>query len=138
MIAIIIAARKRVIDEIVMVSLVTIASGFHIRYLIAYFMPHATLSSTPCIWCDGTRGEREGCHCGDATFILQDVQANVVRVGLQLAGQPPLIPVEVAGIWPDPTRVRTSCPVYLTARMWQLQEHEPLYARMGRYKGQLA
>jgi hypothetical protein len=31
MIAIIIAARKRVIGEIVMVSLVTIASGFHIR-----------------------------------------------------------------------------------------------------------
>jgi hypothetical protein len=50
MIAIIIAARKRVIDEIVMVSLVTIASGFHIRCLIAYFMPHATLSSTPGIW----------------------------------------------------------------------------------------
>jgi superfamily II DNA or RNA helicase len=37
---------------------------------------------------------------------------NVVRVGLELAGQPALIPVEVEGIWPDPTGVRRSCPVF--------------------------
>ncbi|AGW92094.1 helicase [Ralstonia pickettii DTP0602] len=37
---------------------------------------------------------------------------NVVRVGLELAGQPALIPVEVPGIWPDPTGVRKSCPVF--------------------------
>ncbi|AJZ57238.1 DEAD/DEAH box helicase family protein [Paraburkholderia fungorum] len=37
---------------------------------------------------------------------------NVVRVGLELAEQPALIPVEVSGIWPDPTGVRKSCPVF--------------------------
>lgn len=37
---------------------------------------------------------------------------NVVRVGLELAGQPALIPVEVNDIWPDPTGVRKSCPVF--------------------------
>jgi SNF2 family DNA or RNA helicase len=37
---------------------------------------------------------------------------NVVRVGLDLAEQPPLIPVEVPGIWPDPTGVRKTCPVF--------------------------
>ena len=37
---------------------------------------------------------------------------NVVRVGLELAGQPALIPVEVEGIWPDPAGVRKSCPVF--------------------------
>jgi hypothetical protein len=37
---------------------------------------------------------------------------NVVRVGLQLAEQPALIPVEVDGIWPDPTGTRKTCPVF--------------------------
>lgn len=37
---------------------------------------------------------------------------NVVRVGLELAEQPALIPVNVEGIWPDPTGVRKSCPVF--------------------------
>ncbi len=37
---------------------------------------------------------------------------NVVKVGLELAEQPPLIPVEVPGIWPDPTGLRKSCPVF--------------------------
>lgn len=37
---------------------------------------------------------------------------NVVRVGLDLAGQPALIPTEVDGIWPDPTGIRKSCPVF--------------------------
>jgi SNF2 family DNA or RNA helicase len=37
---------------------------------------------------------------------------NVVRVGLELAEQPALIPTEVEGIWPDPTEVRKSCPVF--------------------------
>jgi len=37
---------------------------------------------------------------------------NVVRVGMELAEQPALIPVEVSGIWPDPTGVRKNCPVF--------------------------
>jgi Helicase conserved C-terminal domain len=37
---------------------------------------------------------------------------NVVRVGLELAEQPALIPAEVEGIWPNPTGVRKSCPVF--------------------------
>lgn len=37
---------------------------------------------------------------------------NVVRVGLDLAGQPALIPTEVGGIWPDPTGVRKACSVF--------------------------
>jgi SNF2 family DNA or RNA helicase len=34
----------------------------------------------------------------------------VVEVALELAGQPPLIPAEVKGIWPDPKR--HACPVF--------------------------
>ena len=37
---------------------------------------------------------------------------NVVRVGMELAEQPPLIPVEMENIWPDPTGVLKSCPVF--------------------------
>ena len=37
---------------------------------------------------------------------------NVVRVGLELAEQPALIAVEIEGIWPDPTGVRKTCPVF--------------------------
>jgi hypothetical protein len=37
---------------------------------------------------------------------------NVVHVGLELAGQPSLIPVEVYGIWPDATGVVKNCPVF--------------------------
>jgi superfamily II DNA or RNA helicase len=37
---------------------------------------------------------------------------NVVRVGLELAEQPALIPTEADGIWPDPTGVRKTCPVF--------------------------
>ena len=37
---------------------------------------------------------------------------NVVHVGLDLAGQPALIPAEVDGIWPDPTGIRQTCPVF--------------------------
>lgn len=37
---------------------------------------------------------------------------NVVKVGLELAEQPPLIPMDVPGIWPEPTGVRKSCPVF--------------------------
>lgn len=37
---------------------------------------------------------------------------NVVNVGLELAGQPKLIPVEVDGIWPDATGMRKACPVF--------------------------
>lgn len=37
---------------------------------------------------------------------------NVVRVGLELAEQPALIPVEVEKIWPDPSGGRKTCPVF--------------------------
>ncbi len=37
---------------------------------------------------------------------------NVVRTGLELAGQPPLVPVEAPGIWPDPAGMRAVCPVF--------------------------
>lgn len=37
---------------------------------------------------------------------------NVVHVGLELAGQPKLVPVEVDGIWPDATGILKSCPVF--------------------------
>ena len=37
---------------------------------------------------------------------------NVVRVGMELAEQPALIPVDADGIWPDPTGIRKSCPVF--------------------------
>lgn len=37
---------------------------------------------------------------------------NVVKVGLELAEQPPLIAAEAPGIWPDPTGLRKSCPVF--------------------------
>src|ERR1039458_6089637 len=37
---------------------------------------------------------------------------NMVRVALELAGQPPLVPTEVKGIWPDPLGMRKTCPVF--------------------------
>ena len=37
---------------------------------------------------------------------------NMVRVALELAGQPPLVPLEVKGIWPDPLGMRKTCPVF--------------------------
>lgn len=37
---------------------------------------------------------------------------NVVETGLALAGQPPLRPAELAGVWPDPSGQRTTCPVF--------------------------
>jgi superfamily II DNA or RNA helicase len=37
---------------------------------------------------------------------------SMVRVALELAGQPPLVPLEVKGIWPDPLRMRKTCPVF--------------------------
>ncbi|MDH3676511.1 MAG: DISARM system SNF2-like helicase DrmD, partial [Anaerolineae bacterium] len=40
-----------------------------------------------------------------------NVQA-VVEIALQLAGQPPLRPTEIEGIWPDPTGRRQTCPVF--------------------------
>lgn len=39
----------------------------------------------------------------------ENVQA-VVQIGLELAGQPPLIDAKVADIWPDPSK--TACPVF--------------------------
>jgi hypothetical protein len=47
-----------------------------------------------------------------STLRLKQHVENVVRVGLELAEQPALIPIEVEGIWPDPTGVRKSCPVF--------------------------
>ena len=44
--------------------------------------------------------------------LTPDHVENVVRVGLELAGQPPLIPVEVDGLWPDSTGNRKTCPVF--------------------------
>jgi len=44
--------------------------------------------------------------------LTSDHIENVVRVGLELAGQPALIPVEIDGIWPDPTGLRKTCPVF--------------------------
>ncbi|NOV30046.1 DISARM system SNF2-like helicase DrmD [Methylomonas sp. ZR1] len=44
--------------------------------------------------------------------LTPDHIENVVRVGLELAGQPALIPVEIDGIWPDPTGLRKTCPVF--------------------------
>lgn len=44
--------------------------------------------------------------------LTPDHIENVVRVGLDLAGQPALIPVEVDGIWPDYTGMRKTCPVF--------------------------
>jgi len=41
----------------------------------------------------------------------ENIQA-VVEVALELAGQPPLVPTEVAGIWPDPKKQRLTCPVF--------------------------
>jgi superfamily II DNA/RNA helicase len=48
----------------------------------------------------------------------ENVQA-VVEIALELAEQPPLIPTEMEGIWPDPSGKRTSCPVFhLPALKW--------------------
>ena len=44
--------------------------------------------------------------------LTPDHIENVVRIGLELAGQPALIPVEITGIWPDPTGVNKRCPVF--------------------------
>jgi SNF2 family DNA or RNA helicase len=41
----------------------------------------------------------------------ENIQA-VVEVALELAGQPPLVAAQLAGIWPDPARRRTTCPVF--------------------------
>jgi hypothetical protein len=41
----------------------------------------------------------------------ENVQA-VVEIALELAGQPPLQPTEVEGIWPDPTGQHQRCPVF--------------------------
>lgn len=37
---------------------------------------------------------------------------SVVEIGLEVAGQPPLIETDVPGIWPDPSGRRKSCPVF--------------------------
>lgn len=44
--------------------------------------------------------------------LTPDHIENVVRVGLELAEQPALIPAEASGIWPDPTGARKTCPVF--------------------------
>lgn len=47
--------------------------------------------------------------CKEWRLEPENIQ-NVVEIGLELAGQPPLIPAEVEGIWPNPQRKR--CPVF--------------------------
>jgi hypothetical protein len=47
----------------------------------------------------------------DLHLDAESIQS-VVETGLALAGQPPLQEVAVPGIWPDPTRVRSRCPVF--------------------------
>lgn len=49
--------------------------------------------------------------------LTPDHIENVVRVGLELAEQPALVPVEVPGIWPDPSGVRKTCPVFRVPSM---------------------
>ncbi len=41
----------------------------------------------------------------------ENVQS-AVEIGLELAGQPPLIETQLTGIWPDPLGRRTKCPVF--------------------------
>ncbi len=48
----------------------------------------------------------------DELHLTPDHIENVVRVGLELAGQPALIPAQVDGLWPDPRGRRRSCPVF--------------------------
>ena len=45
----------------------------------------------------------------DLRLAPENVQS-VVEVGLALAGQPPLLPTKVKGLWPDPKR--QACPVF--------------------------
>ena len=47
----------------------------------------------------------------DLRLSPENIQ-NVIEVGLDLAGQPPLRPAEVSGIWPDQTGQRQNCPVF--------------------------
>jgi hypothetical protein len=44
--------------------------------------------------------------------LTPDHIENVVRVGMDVAEQPSLIPVEVEGVWPDPTGIRKRCPAF--------------------------
>jgi len=47
----------------------------------------------------------------DLNLTPQHIE-NMVRIGLELAAQPPLVPIEVKGIWPDPLGMRKTCPVF--------------------------
>ncbi|MBI4605643.1 MAG: hypothetical protein HY721_27065 [Planctomycetes bacterium] len=47
----------------------------------------------------------------DLRISPENIQ-KVVEIALELAGQPPLIPTEVAGIWPDPLGARKQSPVF--------------------------
>jgi hypothetical protein len=48
----------------------------------------------------------------DTLHLLPEHVQAVVEIALELAGQPPLQPTEVEGIWPDPTGQRQRCPVF--------------------------
>ncbi|RJP23255.1 MAG: helicase [Candidatus Omnitrophota bacterium] len=51
---------------------------------------------------------------------------HIVDIGLQLAGQPPLIEAKLDGIWPDPAGVRKHCPVFSLPQFsgsWSLCSH---------------
>lgn len=41
----------------------------------------------------------------------ENVQS-AVEIGLELAGQPPLVETQLTGIWPDPMGRRTRCPIF--------------------------
>ncbi|MFL6314975.1 MAG: DISARM system SNF2-like helicase DrmD [Terriglobales bacterium] len=49
--------------------------------------------------------------------LTPDHVQNVVRVALELANQPALVPVEMPGIWPDPLGMRKTCPVFRLSAM---------------------
>lgn len=44
--------------------------------------------------------------------LTPETSADLVRIGLDVAGQPPLIEATVPGIWPDPSGRRDRCPVF--------------------------
>lgn len=56
---------------------------------------------------------RDQLHESRQTLRLnpENVQA-VVAIALELAGQPPLEPTDLPGVWPDPSGRRSHCPVY--------------------------
>jgi SNF2 family DNA or RNA helicase len=62
---------------------------------------------------DTTRAEQEAEPARRMLKFERKLREQLERLaGLDLADQPALIPVEIEGIWPDPTGVRKECPVF--------------------------